>query len=440
MPHLLKSFFRVITVTLLFTTFFYQSWSQSPTAPAQGFNVFLLGDATPINNETEGPVALGGNLVLAGSYQVSTNHPGSYTVGGVTVTLLVGGKVIYQSGNGISVNQNGYVKIGDCTGSTIWYTDQNNAYSPIRITPGADYNGSPRISLQANSQQLGVSAVNNPVCQGGLIDFAAAFSQMQVSSTGMSSCSDNANLTNANGNAIPHSGLPNQVKINLNSGINILNLAGADMNLVQDFTYNNQPDANHVLVINVNAPGTFNWSVWNSGGIGGQNSPYILYNFYNTTTLNIQGNGAVEGTVFSPFADIVKTANQANIEGQIIAKSYYQNGGENHYFPFTTTVPLCNSTPALSCSAAASHAISCYAGNNGAATVTPTGGTGPYYYLWSNNQTTQTATGLTTGTYNVTVTDDHGATTTCSVTITGPSALNATGVKVDEASALGSDG
>jgi choice-of-anchor A domain-containing protein len=203
---------KTIFLTFLSLLLFKPASSQNPTSPAQGFNVFLLGNATPINNETEGSVAMGGDLILAGSYQVSTNFPGTYTVSGVPVTLLVGGKIIYQSGNGITINQNGYIKIGNCTGSTVWYTDQNNAFSPIRITSG-DYNGSPRINLQANSQQLGVSAVNNPVCQSGLIDFTSAFTLMKATSTSISTCTDNANLTNPNGITISHTGLPNQVKI-----------------------------------------------------------------------------------------------------------------------------------------------------------------------------------------------------------------------------------
>jgi len=45
---------------------------------------------------------------------------------------------------------------------------------------------------------------------------------------------------------------------------------------------------------------------------------------------------------------------------------------------------------------------------NGSATVTGLTGTGPYTYLWSDGQTTSTATGLTQGDYSVTVTDSLG--------------------------------
>ncbi|MFN8302281.1 MAG: HYR domain-containing protein [Saprospiraceae bacterium] len=46
--------------------------------------------------------------------------------------------------------------------------------------------------------------------------------------------------------------------------------------------------------------------------------------------------------------------------------------------------------------------------NDGSATANPTGGFSPYSYLWSNDETTQTITGLGAGSYTVTVTDTNG--------------------------------
>ncbi len=65
-------------------------------------------------------------------------------------------------------------------------------------------------------------------------------------------------------------------------------------------------------------------------------------------------------------------------------------------------------------------------GNDGTATVTPSGGTPPYTYLWSDGQTTATATNLTAGSYTVTVTDDNGCTTTTIVEIPEPPSLTIT--------------
>ncbi len=56
-------------------------------------------------------------------------------------------------------------------------------------------------------------------------------------------------------------------------------------------------------------------------------------------------------------------------------------------------------------------------GTNGALTVNVDGGTQPYTYVWSTGATTPAITGLTPGTYSVTVTDFSGCTTTCTRTL-----------------------
>lgn len=62
-------------------------------------------------------------------------------------------------------------------------------------------------------------------------------------------------------------------------------------------------------------------------------------------------------------------------------------------------------------------------GNDGTATATPTGGTSPYTYLWSNGQTTPILGALTPGIYTCTITDASGCTITPIATITGISSL-----------------
>lgn len=55
---------------------------------------------------------------------------------------------------------------------------------------------------------------------------------------------------------------------------------------------------------------------------------------------------------------------------------------------------------------------------NGTITLTVSGGTTNYSFLWGGGVTTQNRTGLSAGTYNVTVTDANGCTATQSVTLT----------------------
>ena len=64
--------------------------------------------------------------------------------------------------------------------------------------------------------------------------------------------------------------------------------------------------------------------------------------------------------------------------------------------------------------------VTLFGGNNGSATANVSGGTVPYGYVWSTGATTQTATGLTVGTYTVTVTDASGCSKTKSTSITQP--------------------
>lgn len=68
--------------------------------------------------------------------------------------------------------------------------------------------------------------------------------------------------------------------------------------------------------------------------------------------------------------------------------------------------------------------VSCNAGNNGAVDLTPSGGTGAYTYNWlPGGASTQDISGLTIGSYTVTLTDANNCTATTSATVTEPLAL-----------------
>ena len=82
-------------------------------------------------------------------------------------------------------------------------------------------------------------------------------------------------------------------------------------------------------------------------------------------------------------------------------------------------VPVCNMTAAATVSN-----VQCNGDATGTATVTPSGGTAPYSYVWSNVPgNTQAVNNLPSGTYTVTVTDANGCITTQNFTVTEPVAL-----------------
>lgn len=90
-----------------------------------------------------------------------------------------------------------------------------------------------------------------------------------------------------------------------------------------------------------------------------------------------------------------------------------------------TEPPLFSVTPV-------NGAVSCFGGNNGTVSATPTGGTPPYSYNWLTipGTDTQTETGLMMGNYTLIVTDANGCTSgNLSATVTQPAAaLAATAV------------
>lgn len=72
--------------------------------------------------------------------------------------------------------------------------------------------------------------------------------------------------------------------------------------------------------------------------------------------------------------------------------------------------------------------LTCYSSNNGAITTSVSGGTSPYSYNWGGGIFTQNRTGLSPGTYTVTVTDSKGCTATGSGTITQPLQVSVTAI------------
>ncbi|MDX9695714.1 MAG: gliding motility-associated C-terminal domain-containing protein [Bacteroidales bacterium] len=68
--------------------------------------------------------------------------------------------------------------------------------------------------------------------------------------------------------------------------------------------------------------------------------------------------------------------------------------------------------------------VLCNGGATGSATLTVSGGTTPYQFLWNGGATSQNRTNIVAGSYTVTVTDNRGCTKTNSVSITQPTAIN----------------
>jgi len=218
--------------------------------------------------------------------------------------------------------------------------------------------------------------------------------------------------------------------------------------------------SNGIASVNVTggvAPYTYSWSP--SGGTAAT-ATGLVAGSYTCTITDANGCTATRNfTLSQPTALVLNAISQTNIAcngGSTGAATVAASGGVPGYTyswspsggtaatatGLTAGTYTCTVTDANACTKTQSFTIveppaltastsfttvSCNGGANGTATVTPSGGTGPYTYSWSpSGGTNATATGLPVGVYTVTVTDANACSITRSVTITQPSALTST--------------
>ncbi|MCA1800750.1 MAG: SprB repeat-containing protein, partial [Actinobacteria bacterium] len=103
---------------------------------------------------------------------------------------------------------------------------------------------------------------------------------------------------------------------------------------------------------------------------------------------------------------------------------------ETTTYSVTVTSDGCDATASIEITVNDAPIAVCEASNGlcgepGSASVSVTGGTEPYTYLWSNDETTANISGLAAGTYSVVVTDANGCTDECSVEVLEQPALTA---------------
>ncbi len=151
--------------------------------------------------------------------------------------------------------------------------------------------------------------------------------------------------------------------------------------------------------------------------IGGSDGSATVQISGGTAAYTVAWSGAASGSQNQA------TAGTATITG-LIAGTYNilvtDANGCTQTCSFTITAPICN----LSATAVGTNP-GCNGAASGSIALTVTGGTGALTFDWNNNTLdgTEDPTGLSAGTYSVTVTDGVGCTATASVTLTNPAAL-----------------
>lgn len=415
---------RLLSQSLFFFFFsiLYAQAQNNPLAPAGQFNIFAQGNVTLTNNESEGPVAIGGNVIIMGNYNIANNFTGNFTQAAfpnVKIGLVVGGGVKLENGI-LRVLNKTFMKIGNCAGGAgadalrVWYRDQNNATTPIRATKsGAGFNASSFVELNGNVNDFYPALADtaaNPVCQANVIDFASAFTTLKATSNTLNACQNTMRATDPNGNPITNYSSQN---LRLRDPIGgqpanttrVFNILGSDLNAINELALEFTPTASQPLLINVSTGTTFDWTVKNQT-VGGA-MKYIIWNFPNVTTLNIVGNATIEGSVLAPNAAVFKnTTNNSNIEGQLIAQTFNMNGGEMHHFPFEGNLN-CGTPPA--CNAPTPTAANAERCGPGTVTFTATGCTTGFTPKWYSdaNLGAQAGSGTPFTTASLSTTTDY---------------------------------
>ena len=185
--------------------------------------------------------------------------------------------------------------------------------------------------------------------------------------------------------------------------------AGSYRIITIDITNGNINDTNEFTINQPNIISVFT-STNNVSCLNGNDGSIDLNPFGGTPPLtfvwsnNLPDSSIVSGLNSGTYTCLITDSNECPIAGDSVSYIITQ--------PTSQLISTINST-----------SVSCFAGNNGTAEVTVTGGTQPYSYLWNNAnaQVTQTAINLTSGVYSCDITDASGCEISRSISVSQPS-------------------
>jgi hypothetical protein len=149
-------------------------------------------------------------------------------------------------------------------------------------------------------------------------------------------------------------------------------------------------------------------------------SSYMGYNVscngVNDGEINYSVNGGTMPYHFS-WADSVYSPNR----NQLFAGTYYITITDTLGCSINDSIVI--TQPTQITDSIIGSTLNCYGDSNGTAAVFALGGDAPYTYMWSNSQTTSTASGLTANYYQVTISDVRGCTRVSQVQVEQPAEL-----------------
>jgi gliding motility-associated-like protein len=149
----------------------------------------------------------------------------------------------------------------------------------------------------------------------------------------------------------------------------------------------------------------------------------------NATCGQPNGSASVAGTGgFAPYTWTWSGGQSGATVNSLAAGTYTVTIQDLNLCTYSAPISITNTSGPVA--SITSNNVTCNGVNNGSATITTTGGALPFTYLWSNGQTTPTATNLGAGIYSVVATDANNCSATASTTISQPPLLIANAVGV----------
>lgn len=399
--------------------------------------------------------------LAAGTYNVTvTSDMNCVANGSYTVNQNSAIAVTENTTNASCGSNNGTVTL-NISGGVSPYTEDFGADNPNALAPGAHnytvtddvgcvYNGSYSISstggptLSTSSTNVtcpggtngtasvSISGGSAPYTEdwGGATIGALSAGTYSVTVTDNNGCVSSEVVTITEPNAFGST--PNITNVSCNGN--------SDGSVALNVTGGTSPYSENWGAMNPNSlpAGTHNVTVTDNNGCTYQTSVTINEPApisASATTTDVDCNGDTDGTAFlnitggtSPYSENWQGENNTALGAGTYTVIITDDNG------CTENVNVTINEPSAISATSSTTDVSCNGFTDGTATLTITGGTPAYSENWGG----ENPNSLGAGTYNVTITDANGCTSSTSVTITEPTALGVSGVVTDESA--GNDG
>ncbi|CDG85012.1 choice-of-anchor A family protein [Janthinobacterium agaricidamnosum] len=241
-----------------------------------GANFYTLGSFNSSNSSVGGALLVAGSM-NASNYSINSQNKDAY--GSSAYALVVGGSLNYQSG---SINNGSY------------YVGGSSNISNTGFGGGAAQSGSAPLSFTETSAQLKNTAL----------------SLSKVAATGTATAAPGGLTLTGSGNG----------------GVQVFDISGASLLSANNLSFN-KLKANDTVIVNVSG----SVSGFNNVGLNGLNKYNVLFNFYEASSLSLQGFG-LDGSVLAPLASV--NGGNGSINGNVVVGNWNSNiaiGGGNAF-------------------------------------------------------------------------------------------------------------